>query len=217
MKFTRLGCLVATSLMMACGGGGGDDGGGGTTNPPPPPPSNQTLGTITTNVTSINLAAGNTQTISVTAFDTQNQVISNPGSPTYSSGSAAVAEVDGSGTVTGISQGNTTINISLTLGSVTKTASIPVTVQGILPSQGNVSTTSGDIFTPNKVMIGAGGQVTWTFGATIHNVTFAPSAGAPANVSDTYSISVSRTFNQTGNFNYNCTIHAGMSGQIVVR
>jgi plastocyanin len=41
-----------------------------------------------------------------------------------------------------------------------------------------VNTSSGDIFQPNKVAVGIGGQVTWTFGATIHNVTFAPQAGA---------------------------------------
>jgi plastocyanin len=66
-------------------------------------------------------------------------------------------------------------------------------------------------------MIGVGGQVTWTFGITTHNVTFAQAAGAPTNISDTYSFSVSRSFNQPGNFNYSCTIHAGMQGQVVVR
>ncbi len=148
---------------------------------------NQTLGSIQTSVSTMNLAAGNSQTITVTAFDTQNQVISNPGSPTFNSTSTTIAEVDNSGHVTGWHAGNATVNVSLTLGSVTRTATVAVTVTGLLPTVGNVNTTSGDIFTPNKVVIGQGGQVTWTFGTTIHNVTFQPTAGAPANISDTYS------------------------------
>ena len=217
MRLFRSASLVIAIALYGCGGGGSD---GGTTNPPPPPPppgGNQTLGSITTNVTTMQLAAGSTQTITVTALDTQGQVISNPGSPTFSSTATTVAEVSSSGEVTGWHAGSSTINVSLTLGSVNKTASVAVTVTGSLPSQQNVNTSSGDVFTPNKVAVGIGGQVTWTFGATIHNVTFAPQAGAPANISDTYSVSVSRTFNSAGNFNYSCTIHAGMSGQVVVR
>ena len=216
MRLTRLACLTIVSVLFACGGG---DDGGGTTNPPQPPPpgGNQTLGSIQTNVTSLNLGAGNTQTITVTAYDTQNAIISNAGAPTFTSTAAAIAEVDGSGTVTGISNGTATINVSLTVGSVTRTAAVAVTVTGTLPSTANVSTTNGDAFTPNKVLIGIGGVVRWTFGVTIHNVTFQASAGAPTNIADTYSISVDRTFAQTGNFNYQCTIHAGMSGQVVVR
>jgi plastocyanin len=216
MQLTRLACLTIVSALIACGGG---DDGGGTTNPPPPPPpgGNQTLGSIQTNVTTLNLGAGNTQTITVTAYDTQNAIISNPGSPTFTSSAAAIAEVDGSGTVTGISSGTANINVSLTVGSVTRTATVAVTVTGSLPSTANVSTTNGDAFTPNKVLIGIGGVVRWTFGVTIHNVTFQSSPGAPTNIADTYSISVDRTFAQSGNYNYQCTIHAGMNGQVVVR
>jgi plastocyanin len=215
MQFSRLTSVVVASALLGCGGGGTD---GGTTNPPPPPPGgNQTLGSIQTNVTTLNLAAGNSQTITVTAFDTQNQIISNPGAPSFTTTSATVAEVDNTGQVSGWNAGTATINVSLTLGSVTRTASVAVTVTGSLPSLAQVNTSSGDIFTPNKVAVASGGSVTWTFGATIHNVTFAPQAGAPANISDTYSISVTRTFNQVGSFNYSCTIHAGMSGQVVVR
>jgi plastocyanin len=165
------------------------------------------------------LSAGSSQTITVTAFDTENQVISNPGSPTFNipPASTTVAEVDNAGQVTGWNAGGATVNVSLTRGSVTRTASVAVTVTGTLPTVQNVNASASDAFTPNKVAIGVGGQVTWTFGATIHNVTFAPQAGAPANISDTYATSVSRTFTAAGNFNYSCTIHAGMNGQVVAR
>ena len=70
MKVTRLACLVMTSALLACGGGGDDDGGTtGPPPPPPPPPGGQTLGSITTSVSSLTLIAGATQTITVTALD----------------------------------------------------------------------------------------------------------------------------------------------------
>ena len=216
MRVTRFACLVVTSVLLGCGGGGGDD--GGTTNPPPPPPPNtQTLGSISTSPSSLTLVAGNTQAITVSAFDAAGVIIVNPGSPVFSSASAAIAEVDGSGTVMGISQGSTTINVSLTLGGVTRTATVATAVSGILPFQSSVSTTSGDVFQPNRVAISQGGQVTWTFGGTEHTVVFS-GAGSPAGItSGGYSSSHSRTFTQAGNFSYVCTIHAGMNGQVIVR
>lgn len=215
MHVIRFACLVMTSALLACGGGGDD--GGTNPPPPPPPPSNQTLGSISTNVTSLNLAAGNSQTITVSAFDTQGALIANPGSPSFTVASNVVAEVDASGTVLGIQQGSTTVNVSLTLGGVTRTAAVATTVTGTLPSQANVSTTSGDVFTPNKVVISQGGQVTWTFGAVEHTVAFS-GVGAPGGInSGGYSSSHSRSFAQAGNFSYVCTIHAGMNGQVVVR
>ena len=216
MRVFRFACLVASSALLGCGGGGGDD--GGTTNPPPPPPpSNQTLGSISTSPSTLTLIAGNTQAITVSAFDAAGAVIVNPGTPVFSSTSAAIAEVDASGTVLGIAQGSTTINVSLTLGGVTRTATVAAAVSGTLPFQSSVATTSGDFFTPNKVVIAQGGQVTWTFGGTEHTVVFS-GVGSPGGItSGGYSSSHSRTFAQTGNFSYVCTIHAGMSGQVIVR
>jgi|SRR5687768_1485839 len=217
MRVTRFACLVVTSVLLGCGGGGGDDGGTNPPPPPPPPPNNQTLGSISTSPASLNLLAGNTQTITVSAFDAAGAVIVNPGTPVFSSTSAAIAEVDGSGTVLGIAQGSTTINVSLTMGSVTRTATVATAVSGTLPFQSSVSTTSGDVFSPNKVVIARGGQVTWTFGGTEHTVVFS-GAGSPGGItSGGYSSSHSRTFSQTGNFSYVCTIHAGMNGQVIVR
>ena len=95
---------------------------------------------------------------------------------------------------------------------------LAVAVTGVLPSQENVSTASGDIFTPNKVAIAQGGQVTWTFGGVEHTVSFTSASGAPSGIlSGGYSSSHSRTFPTPGNYSYVCTIHAGMSGQVIVR
>jgi plastocyanin len=214
MTVARWACIVVTSALLGCGGGGGDDGG---TNPPPPPPNNQTLGSISTSVTSMELVAGNTQTISVSAFDTQGGVILSFGTPSFTVVSSTIAEVDGGGTVLGLTGGSTTVNVTVTMGAVTRTAAVAVTVSGALPILANVSTTSGDIFTPGKVAISKGGQVTWTFGVVEHTVVFSGS-GAPGGITGGgYASSQSRTFTSSGNFNYVCTIHAGMSGQVIVR
>jgi plastocyanin len=71
-------------------------------------------------------------------------------------------------------------------------------------------------FTPARVDLTRNGTVTWTFGALTHNVTFG-SSGAPANIGDTSGQTVSRTFPNAGTFNYACTLHAGMSGTVVVQ
>lgn len=220
MQVNRLAFLMVTLALLGCGGGGSDYGGTGPP-PPPPPGTTQILGSISTNVTSINLVAGNSQTITVTAYDTQGALISNAGTPTFavaSGSSSNVVEVDESGTVLGLLAGATTINVSLTLGAVTRTATVTVNVTGVLPSSADVSTASGNVFIPNKVAIARGGSVTWTFGTVEHTVSFTGAAGAPQGISSGgYSSSQSRTFTQAGNFSYICTIHAGMNGQVVVR
>jgi plastocyanin len=219
MQVTRLAFAVVVSALFGCGGGGGVDDGGTTGPPPPPPPPTVTLGSITTSVSSLNLVAGNSQTITVSAFDPSGAVISNAPNATFTSASNAVAEVDNQGTVIGLTGGATTINVSMTIGSITKTAAIPVTVTGALPNDVGVVASSGDyVFTPKSLAIQRGGNVTWTFGGLEHTVIFNQATGAPAGIDGTgYNTAVSRTFNTAGNFSYYCRIHAGMSGQVIVR
>jgi plastocyanin len=72
-------------------------------------------------------------------------------------------------------------------------------------------------FNPATVTITRAGAVAWTNGLNeLHNVVFAPVAGAPANIPEHQSGTNSRTFSSTGTFNYQCTIHP-MSGQVVVQ
>ena len=131
MRFARL-CWSMLALV-AVGCGGGDDG------PTDPPNGNQTLGSITATPATLNLAAGSSGSIAVVALDTENQVITNPGSPTFSSANAAIAEVSGTGSVLGISAGSTQINVSLTRGGITKTTAVTVTVAGTLPTSAAVT------------------------------------------------------------------------------
>jgi plastocyanin len=67
------------------------------------------------------------------------------------------------------------------------------------------------------VAIAAGGTVTWTFGSVEHNVNFGGSGGAPSNISTSSNTTAARTFNTAGNFSYDCNLHAGMTGTVIVR
>ena len=217
MRLSRQLTAVMLLVSVSCGGGEPDDD-GGTTGPPPPPGNNPTLGSITTNVSTVNIGAGATASIVVTALDANNKTISSPGTPTFTSASPGIAEVDASGTILGVSAGATQVTARLTMGAVTRTADIAVTVTGALPSDAAVVASSGDyIFTPSTVAVQQGGSVTWTFGGLEHTVTFANASGAPANIDSGYGTAVSRTFGSTGDFSYVCTIHVGMSGKVIVR
>jgi plastocyanin len=55
------------------------------------------------------------------------------------------------------------------------------------------------------------------FGTVPHDVTFGAATAAPPAIGLVSNTSVSRTFNAAGTFQYDCTVHAGMSGYVVVR
>ncbi len=93
------------------------------------------------------------------------------------------------------------------------------------PSQGSVAMVGRDdgygttvfSFSPAAITIARGGTITWTNGTgVLHNVTFVPATGAPQNVGNFSAGSGVRTFSTSGTFNYQCTNHAGMTGQIGV-
>lgn len=137
---------------------------------------------------------------------------------TYTSSDPGVAAVNATGVVTGIAPGTAAVTVSAITNGSTVTGSAPFTVAFTVtaPLFAEVAATIADIFTPNAVTIAPGGSVAWNFGTSTHNVTF-QSSGAPANVPNTSSSSVSRTFITAGTFPYVCTLHAGMNGTVVVQ
>ena len=86
----------------------------------------------------------------------------------------------------------------------------------VTPAANEVIATTSNTFTPSTLTISKGTTVTFTFQATQHNVNFGSTAGAPANISNTANSGVQRLFANAGTFGYDCTLHAGMSGTIVV-
>ena len=77
--------------------------------------------------------------------------------------------------------------------------------------------TPGNVFSPFSTVIAAGGTVRFNISGDQHNVIFSAVTGAPANVNVVQNIVVSRTFTTRGTFPYDCTVHPGMSGQVVVQ
>ena len=71
-------------------------------------------------------------------------------------------------------------------------------------------------FSPASVTVKAGDVVAWEFPVFIpHNVTFT-TAGAPADIPSTTIGVIYRTFDTPGTFTYECTLHQGMTGTVVV-
>ena len=128
-------------------------------------------------------------------------------------------QLDAGGTLSGTptAAGNFVVSVAVTSGPLRAVRSLLLTVTPAgYPSQVTV-TMPGNVFVPFQVQLARGGTVTWVFGATPHNVIFASTAGAPADINIVSDVSVSRTFPTIGNFRYDCTIHPGMSGTVDVR
>ncbi len=130
----------------------------------------------------------------------------------WTSSAAVVAMVSNTGLVTGVTAGTTTI--SARAGGATGT--LPLTVRATA-NLAVVTMPPGDIFTPFQVTVPVGGTVRWEFPQRAHNVIFDKKAGVPADIQVTANAAVSRTFAALGTFPYDCTLHPGMAGEVVVR
>ena len=126
--------------------------------------------------------------------------------------------------------GNGTATATRTLGAGLGDQTATATATGLTGSPATFTTTAANVtnvnvggpsnaFVPGNVSLGLNGTVAWNWvvGNTLpHNVTFAVTAGAPANVLDRVTGSASRTFTTAGTFNYSCTNHVGMNGSVTV-
>ena len=84
-------------------------------------------------------------------------------------------------------------------------------------SAGSIVTTPGESFSPRVVNVASGSTVTWQFSGARHNVTFGSLRPAGGNIPDTEpGNSASRIFSTAGTYDYQCTRHSGMTGQVIV-
>ena len=86
-----------------------------------------------------------------------------------------------------------------------------------VPEDAPVVFMPGFSFSPFTTTIAAGGSVVFEFPAEPHNVIFDRRTGAPQDIQQSVNRRVSRTFGTAGTFPYDCTLHPGMSGQVVVQ
>lgn len=100
-------------------------------------------------------------------------------------------------------------------GGLTPPDTVTFTTNAALVTTINVANNS---FTPNAITVPLNTTVTWAWQGTTsaHNVTFAATPGAPTDIPDRTSGSASKTFNNAGTFNFQCTNHPGMTGSVTV-
>jgi plastocyanin len=193
---TRTALLVAaTCVLTACG----DD------------PSSPPVSLVVLTAPKQTIAVGEPVQLTATALDASGNTIGGARF-TYSSSSSAIASVNASGRVIGIAPG---------LASITATSggreSVAVTLTVTTGTIAAVFTMQLNSFTPAQATIRVGQTVLYDFPAgEPHNVIFAQRTGKPADIPATSNLAVTRTFNTAGTFPFDCNLHPGMSGQVIV-
>lgn len=205
--FRLLGMSLVGMTLAGCGGGGA----AGPTQP---------VGVLTSlevSPASVLLVEGGTVQLTVTPMDQAGKVLQELPAASFSSSDSAVASVAPNGLVSALQAGVASIQVSLSADGVTKSTTVSVTVtRGSLPG-GSVVTTVGVTFNPASIAIPMGDSVSWRFQGAVHNVTFSGAAPPGGNIPDQQvGAVVSRTFSSAGTYPYECTIHSGMSGEVVV-
>ena len=208
MRIARvLGVALLVTAVAACSGGDDDDDGG-------VGPGTPVFTTLDVQPAAVTVAPTATQALTATAKD-QNGGNMTGLTVTYASSDQTKATVSPAGVVTGVAVGTATVTATGTVSGVVKTKTVNVTVAA--PGQSaNVTATSGSQFEPKTVTISPGGSVTWTF-QMLHNVTFTGASPAGGNIPEQSTGSASRTFPTAGTYNYNCTLHGGMTGTVTVQ
>jgi plastocyanin len=80
-----------------------------------------------------------------------------------------------------------------------------------------VQATTSLTFNPGSLTVAVGASVSFVFQSVAHNVTFNAVTGRPADIGTSTNTTVARTFGAAGTFVYQCTIHAGMAGTVIVQ
>ncbi len=72
-------------------------------------------------------------------------------------------------------------------------------------------------FSPQQIEVGLNEEVSWDFQSVPHNVFFDDVEGRPSDIEGFNSnTSIERTFAAEGTFGYECRIHPGMRGTVLV-
>jgi plastocyanin len=173
-------------------------------------PASPSVATIIITAPKQTIAVGEPVQLTTTARDANGGTIGSA-KFTYAAVPSGVVSVSSGGRVIGVAQGSAAI--TATSGGV---ASQPFLVTVTSSSVAAVVTMQSNLFSPAQVTIRVGQTVLYDFPADQHNVIFANRAGKPADIPVTSNVQVTRTFSTAGTFPYECTLHPGMNGTVIV-
>jgi plastocyanin len=213
MKFAQAVLLfggIACSVG-ACGGGGTVD--------IPAAPVPGVLTTITATIVDSPLEIGQGTSVTLDGRDGLGAVVRmGTRTVTWTSSNISIATVNNGGNIAGVGVGTVTITASVIEGGKTVSGSASLTVTGIAnaPLSADVSMAPQQ-FIPFQTVVKVGGSVRYFFTAIDHNVIWSPRLpGSPSDILVTTNVVVSRTFPTVGVYNFECTVHPGMVGIVVV-
>jgi plastocyanin len=187
-------CSLALSLALGCSNNA-------------PTYSGAPIASVSLSADASSIIIGQTLQLGIVVLDINGAPVVQP-PVLWQSTSSSVATVTQEGLVTGRGQGN--VRIRAVSGSARDSLHITVTTNTF-----DVYT-PGETFSPTVLEVPLGATVRFNMFGDEHNADFANVPGRPADIPVVVNVIVSRTFNTRGTFPYDCTVHPGMSGQIVV-
>jgi len=199
----RASAIFTIAVVSAACGGGGDTGPTGNGGPKP-------VTSIQIDGAKSTFLVGESAQLTALPLDASGTVVSGAPAVTWESSTPAVATVGTDGTVQAVSVGSSSIKANI--GSINATRVVNVLPVGV----GAIVTMPGLNFAPFTATISRDQAVFFDFPALGHNVIFTQRAGAPLNIDVSAQVTISRPFATPGTFPYECTIHTGMRGEVVV-
>jgi plastocyanin len=196
MKRVRTAVLLATTLVLAACGSSN--------------PASPAVFSVVITAPKQTIAIGEPVQLVTTARDA-NGVTIGGAKITYAASPAGIVSVNTTGRVIGVAVGSA--QVTATSGGQSSQP-FPITVTA--GSVAGVVTMQANTFTPTQLTIRVGQSVLWDFPADQHNVMFQNRTGKPNDIPTTSGQQVTRTFATAGTFPYDCTLHPGMSGTVIV-
>lgn len=196
--------VVLTAIALLAGCGGSDL---ATVTP--------TVARVSVTGLSTSLSVGQFTILSATAFGSSGAQLPGAGAPVWSSSAVSIASVDQAGKVSGVGAGTATITAAIANvnGTFGITVSVPVSASK------DTIFTPGISFSPIRLTVATGATVIFALGfdGVGHDVRFAVTSGAPADIPVTKGQNIARVFSKAGSFSYFCPTHPEMTGVITVQ
>ncbi len=210
MKFARAAGIVALALVYtACGGGDKS-----VVEPPA-----EGLASVSASIVDPQIEIGQGTNAQVAGKDAQGAPFAlGSRTVTWRSSNTAIVTITDAGAVNAIGVGNVTLTVTVQNGSGTLTATTPLVVTPVAdaPTTADVAM-APQLFIPSQTVVKLNGTVRFQFTPIDHNVIWNPRlAGSPADILVTTNQLVSRVFTTVGVYGFDCTVHPGMSGRIIV-